>query len=634
MIPIEHTSDLLVELSKPFVLLCGSSVSACRKPLYPSAPEFLQTLLLFAGGTLASGSDADLLASKYARSLVDGYYKNLDLSTKFERFLWLLTRAVGPEPVNQLLYEVYGKPRCYNDNHSAIAFFLESGLCDICITTNFDAGIELAANVPIVVADTPTGKDYRPSSIPAIIKLHGDALKKTCIATSPQLSFARSRQQFQFLEKLLKDRDVLVLGYSGDGDVDILPHLGQSERKLLWGIWKQSPESRFQCVLNDLSVDIGARGPHGGENVLLEVAKAIGWRSQERTVESPNWRNTVMKWVARQDHECLRMFIVDIVGWRTSWPHLHLAVAAVDESPSIERRVDVARGLVQVWAYRMAEAHLKAISGSFLRRPLLLEVKDLLGFVYWCQGDYDAALNSLRDALDALPPRSELRCRDVRWYAADLARHYVEATIELFRKTESEAQRSKIRSRPELKSIVARLEESRDDSMYCLNTIAFYEISYWLNKGYDISGLRDFFQECIDMEEREAAANAVQFMAEVKPAEAKKSFKRLSEILRKSQATKLRIKTQARTSGGALGKLAWRVATSRLQMRFVVFAIEMIVRWKMRKWRTHRGFDAEVEVGFFGGSRGNNAAKVGPNQVKAESKEMRTEYNQVRARSN
>jgi hypothetical protein len=63
----------------------------------------------------------------------------------------------------------------------------------------------------------------------------------TYVATSPQLSRAKSIDTYSFLQELLGNQTVLILEYSGTGDIDIAPHLGRHKRRLIWRDYNIDP---------------------------------------------------------------------------------------------------------------------------------------------------------------------------------------------------------------------------------------------------------------------------------------------------------------------------------------------------------------------------------------------------------
>ncbi len=235
--PITRIDELKNVLGEHFVLLFGSAVSGVMEPKLPMINDVMQTFSKQASIQLSAGSYEDKVIAAYAQDLISGYHSVLLQQTKFENFIFELQSSVEKDVVDDLFVRVFSCiEEQYNNNHSALAFLLRNRNCLAALTTNFDNQIELCL---------PDIKSYifpeRPNQIPSennhpiLIKLHGDAPTKTYVATSPQLSRARSLDTFAFIEELLRNQIVLVLGYSGTGDIDISPHLGKYESLLIWG---------------------------------------------------------------------------------------------------------------------------------------------------------------------------------------------------------------------------------------------------------------------------------------------------------------------------------------------------------------------------------------------------------------
>lgn len=256
------------------------------KPKLPMIDSVTHTFLRQAAAQLQSGAWLERVAAGYAKALVDGYHRALLSRTKFENFIWRLQRCLDKHRTDELLAHIYGcTGKQYNLNHSALAFLLKRRVCLACLTTNFDNALELCLP-SLRVFNYPDRPAYLPSEheAPILAKLHGDALTKTCVATSPELSQAKLHNSYSFLEDLLRDRVVLVLGYSGTGDVDISHHLGKYERHLLWGKYSDQPGARrhkqidFVC---DLSATEPGKEKNGKYNLLLELATSYGWKDNE-----------------------------------------------------------------------------------------------------------------------------------------------------------------------------------------------------------------------------------------------------------------------------------------------------------------------------------------------------------------
>jgi hypothetical protein len=222
---ISTVDELASALGDTFVIFCGSAISGILAPQVPMVYDMEEELLWRMARELERGSKTDRLISRYTLDLAqkEGRHRRLLNRTKFEMFVWRLKRILGKDKVDELLSILYAcQSEEYGPNHAAIGFLLDKRKCLTCLTTNFDNSIELSLSGLIVI-----DKGVKPSPIPdkSLFKLHGDALSKTCTATSPELTEGKLRNDYHYLQALLSGKKILVLGYSGVGDIDIAPHL-------------------------------------------------------------------------------------------------------------------------------------------------------------------------------------------------------------------------------------------------------------------------------------------------------------------------------------------------------------------------------------------------------------------------
>src|SRR5690606_17292768 len=122
-------------------------------------------------------------------------------------------------------------------------------------------------------------------------------------------------------------KKVLVVGYSGIGDVDIAPHLRDSDAQLFWCDYDKNKIPDFRPdqrnVLSDLSLRAGET-KNGMSNVLAALAKRYGW-SDAHAGEEHHWQDGMKQWVDETDSAHLEQFVISRLSWVTSWPHVHIA---------------------------------------------------------------------------------------------------------------------------------------------------------------------------------------------------------------------------------------------------------------------------------------------------------------------
>ncbi len=381
-------------LESAFLLFVGSAVSGMNIPRVPMALTVLEEILLRAAKVLQQGSYGDRLLAKYALALVSGHLRPILETTKFEEFLWQIETVAGREALDDLLERLYA---CHSGefgpNQSAIAYLLKERVCLACLTTNFDNSIELAFpdlatfHHPNYPASLPSRNDP-----PVLLKLHGDARARNCVATMRGLSDAKRLGSHRFLQDLLAGQTMLILGYSGFGDVDISPHLKPSGAKFMWavkGLETQVPEFVERRVVFDLSAD------SADKNLLLALAELCGWRKQTSGKEH-EWKQALDQWCSSLDQSTLVRIVVLTLFGQVNWPVVHVSHFSSIPVLSSNRLMDEGIACLQVSAYGPAQsAFRRATSSGGLGSDELITAMTYFGFTQWRHGDLEQALNTL-----------------------------------------------------------------------------------------------------------------------------------------------------------------------------------------------------------------------------------------------
>lgn len=281
---ITSPSDLAARLGDEFVLLVGSAISG-RAPPY-LAMDIAKPFMKMVSNTFSAQTYADQLNAEYCKLLAksdasSSYGALLEKEIKFEEFLWLLSRHSSREALDDLLCLLYlCRDGEYGPNHVAIAHLLKSGRCRACFTTNFDNAIERAcADLGVSLESPFTTPGGYPTKLPEngekpiLVKLHGSVLDRNCVADSAALLAARSNQVHGKICSLLKGRNVLVLGYSGLGDIDISPQLSKTDATFCWAKHQppdpdERPDWAHVAVISNL--DFPAKP--GEANLLFDLA--------------------------------------------------------------------------------------------------------------------------------------------------------------------------------------------------------------------------------------------------------------------------------------------------------------------------------------------------------------------------
>jgi len=612
---IKSVDELKALLGDHFVILFGSAISGVMEPKLPMIYDVMDTFLEQAATRLYAGSYQEKVVAGYALELVRGYHKPLLRQTKFENFIFDLQASVGKDQVDDLFVRVFScTGKQYNNNHSALAFLLRKRICLAALTTNFDNQVELCL---------PGLKTYiypkRPKHIPTArnrpiyVKLHGDAPTRTYVATSPQLSQARSIDTYVFIEDLLRDQVVLVLGYSGTGDIDIAPHLGKTEKLLIWGDYTvgiiKAGHPNQTNLLCDLSLSDPGREKDGRRNLLLDLAASYGWKSLATSAlkEKMMWADHIVDWTQKLPLDKLREFITEFMSWRTSWPHVHIAYLGLQENESYENRFEYALSTVQVAAYNSSEKLLKSLllmEPSSLRS--YLSTIQLLGFTYWGKRRYRMALSMSLQILNIYEQLlNEWHAKpgeDIKKLITGVAREYLETLLELVNNERNNAKRIVIVRNSRAEYVLELLTKLEFETSFYLNRIAIMETRHWLGTPVSLDEIKEFFDQCMAMQEWAAAALTAQFMLTLSYNDGKKFADEILPQLKKRGSVKLIIKINARMIYERLNRhisvqvLNFKAFTDILLVGVeLIFAIKRLL-WNLDCW-TNR---VRAETGFLG----------------------------------
>ena len=610
--PVTTIDELKSLLGDHFVVLFGSAVSGVMEPGLPMIDAVTHTLLSQASVRLNSASYQEQVIAGYAQDMANkrGYHNALLKQTKFENFIFDLQGSMGKEAVDDLFVRIFTcTGEQYNNNHSALAFLLEKCICLAALTTNFDNQLELC--LPGVELYIYPGRPARlpvAGNRPIVVKLHGDALSKTCVATSPELSHAKSLNTYVFIEELLQDQVVLVLGYSGTGDIDIAPHLGKYEKTLLWGnfsIEESKPKLPNQIdFICDLSLAEPGMEKKGRRNLLIELAASYGWKAPTKDfpVEKLKWMEEIVYWTQQIPRENLRDFITSFMSWRTSWPHVHITYLGLQKITSYQNRLDYALSTVQVAAYKSSEKLIKTLLLS--EPPNLtsyLSTMELLGFTYWGQRRYQEALTTYLKILEDYKPESESKPdANVKKIISGIARLYLEILIEVVNNNREDNDRRELLRNSRADYVAGILKQLEIDTNYYLNQIAILETNYWLGTPVSLAETSKFFDQCMAMQEWEAAALTAQFMLTLSFPDGRKAVNEILPQLRKRGSAKLITKVNARLIYEQVNRrIPVQVLNFKAFTDILLVGVELIFAFKRLVWNLDRWLGwTRVETGF------------------------------------
>jgi len=284
---------------------------------------------------------------------------------------------------------------------------------------------------------------------------------------------------------------------------------------------------------------------------------------------------------------------------------VHIAYLALKEHETYQDRLEYALSTVQVAAYNSSERLLKKL---LLMEPpdltsYLLTI-ELLGFTYWGKRRYSQALSTYLTILKLhgllLSEWKAVPDKEIANIISGVAREYLEVLLEIVNnERDNEKRRAVVRS-SKAEHVKAILEKAQFDLNYYLNRIALLEITYWLGIPTRLNEIRSYFNQCMAMQEWEAAALAAQFMLTLSYEAGQKAAQEILQQLRKRKSSKLIIKVNARMTYERLNR---RVPVQILNFKaftdILLIAVEMFFALKRFLWNTDRWLDqVRVETSF------------------------------------
>jgi hypothetical protein len=243
-------------------LLVGSAVSAARPSAAPLVEPALHGLLSSFAAELADRNS--LFGRKTSTLFRSIRQQRLAANLKFENALSHVDGHV-PDLSATLVNALYGD--CLpNRNHEAAARLYRQHRVQWLITTNLDGGLEQAAHARVVTKLPQEG---------SILKLHGDAATKTdLVHTMRGLTTGRNTRLAYGALKAMQGlglTDLLIVGYSGSGDIDIFPALVNAAKEGLRIWWSVKTGNAPEAIHVEGTVEHDLRDP--ARNLLCLLAE-------------------------------------------------------------------------------------------------------------------------------------------------------------------------------------------------------------------------------------------------------------------------------------------------------------------------------------------------------------------------
>jgi len=238
------------------------------REIFARLPQSAQSLAILAGAGVSLDSPANLLAGWDFMDSVLSRILPVEIGEDFRRSLIQVPRgrsfrpgeyirfetlmmALAQSGIDQDLHVLDCLDHCEqpNANHYILAELIRRGA--VVMTTNFDRLIEIAYQRTMAPSAPPLRVVYEDAEfqldgavmVPTLWKLHGSlsvsgqSTRASVQATIVQvLSPTMSRNKRKFVEAVIADRDLAIIGYSGSDDLDLVPILSDapSERAMLW----------------------------------------------------------------------------------------------------------------------------------------------------------------------------------------------------------------------------------------------------------------------------------------------------------------------------------------------------------------------------------------------------------------
>lgn len=232
---------LPILLRRPFAVLAGAGISYAPPSCLPTAAEWMRSIISALPLPDAQGAELrDATSPAWPKGL--GYYHFL----RFEQILEALRLTIDPK-LETLAAALPDSPA--NTYHHALAALIEAGFP--VLTTNFDSLIEKACagrGTPISVLATQghyVEYEKHPDRFPRpLFKLHGSltgslaAVQTDVIGTFDAVSseLIVGSPKWSVIYRILSSHDLLVIGYSGGDDFDVMPIIAHAKngRRLCW----------------------------------------------------------------------------------------------------------------------------------------------------------------------------------------------------------------------------------------------------------------------------------------------------------------------------------------------------------------------------------------------------------------
>jgi hypothetical protein len=237
-LPVENCQDIIKELEQdPPVVLLGAAISQWDPVLFSAGETISQNLI-------------KLLFESCKNIIIEKRFEKLEEILKNTPFEHLCEACPDKQSISETICE-YFKTDYYNPIHKALSDALIEGKISSLLTTNYDCCFENAFEDKLdMVTKVVTNEDLEKpvqNNSKYYFKIHG------CIKNPETLMFSLKQERLlskpkrDFLRKLIENKNLLIIGYSGL-DFDICIELLQFPIKnIYWNNLKQEIPSVNSC---------------------------------------------------------------------------------------------------------------------------------------------------------------------------------------------------------------------------------------------------------------------------------------------------------------------------------------------------------------------------------------------------
>jgi SIR2-like domain len=546
--------------AKRAVLFIGSAVSAMpvcdfgsnrpKQAFLPGPQEFLRYVFASVGVRLGTGLTYDSACQSVLLELTSAGAKRRTLldNAKFENVLGLLGQVTSQPQVSDLIANVFRcGPTEFCANHRAVAELLQHHRLAMCLTTNFDNGVERAAEqtggIPraVLTYGRLSSVSVDEISKAALVKLHGDVGTRDFVLATEGLLQARRDQTFNFLPRLLAECIVLVAGYSGTGDVDVAPHLIAARDEGAQLVWivrpgDEPPPIATHLVTSDLWTEDSSPG---SGNVLLWLAKRHP-SSRVAGGVAPAWRNAVDEWVEslsiQELHRATHVPFLGRAGWQLARLGQARRAAGIveDRTPGGERFAEAYEAL-SVGAYQTS---LRGLAAERQSSGWSAAGELWSGFCCWRLGYFARALEHLRYAEELVrgfpsEPYDLLGAGGLLDESA-VRQLYLECVADLLGTTRcnSDRQRLAIEHDVIIRIQQCKVDASANDIRALQLLLPALQAEWHLHRKFDPPrSLLDLLNLSKALKQQGLASAAARLFAQAEPAEGRRELSELSKAL-------------------------------------------------------------------------------------------------------